>query len=64
MKNDTTKNKEKTQEEILEKADETKREFIKKFGKYAASAPLMGIILMTPETSRAQGTSNSDLGPG
>ena len=59
MKNDTTKNKEKTQEEILEKADETKREFIKKFGKYAASAPIMGIVLMTPETSQAQIASDS-----
>ena len=63
MKNDTTKNIEKTQKDILKVADETKREFIKKFGKYAASAPIMGIILMTPETSQAQITSNSDNGP-
>ena len=34
-------------------ADETKREFMKKFGKYAASAPLAGFILMTPSSSQA-----------
>jgi len=62
MKNDTTKNKEKTQEEILEIADETKREFIKKFGRYASSAPLMGVVLMTMGTSKAH--AGSDSGPG
>ena len=48
-------------EEITEIADETKREFIKKFGKYAASAPLAGIVLMTVGTSKAH--ADSDTGP-
>jgi hypothetical protein len=56
--------KEITKEEIIEVADESKREFIKKFGKYASSAPLMGVILMTAGTSKAHaGSGNSDVGP-
>jgi len=54
-------NKEKSREEIEEIADKTKREFIKRFGKYAASAPLMGVIVMTAGTSKAQ--AGSDTGP-
>ena len=57
------KKKEKTTEEIVEIADKSKREFIKKFGKYASSAPLMGVILMTAGTSKAHAGSNSDVGP-
>jgi len=56
-------NREKSQKEIQQIADETKREFIKRFGKYAASAPLMGVILMTAGTSKAHAGSNSDEGP-
>ena len=52
---------EKSVEEIEQIADETKREFIKKFGKYASSAPLMGVILMTAGTSKAH--AGSDTGP-
>jgi len=45
-------------EENIEKiADKTKRDFMKKFGSYAASVPLAGFVLMTPETSEAQGWS-------
>ena len=55
------KKKEKTEQEILEIADESKREFIKKFGKYASSAPLMGVVLMTVGTSKAH--AGSDPGP-
>ena len=53
--------KEISQEEIVELADKTKREFIEKFGKYAISAPLAGIILMTAGTSKAH--AGSDTGP-
>jgi len=53
--------KEITKEEIMEIADESKREFIKKFGKYATSAPIMGVILMTTGTSKAH--AGSDAGP-
>ena len=53
--------KELSEEEISKIADETKREFIKKFGKYAATAPLAGIVLMTAGTSKAQAA--SDTGP-
>jgi len=51
----------KTTTDIIKVADETKREFIKKFGKYAASAPLAGIVLMTAGTSKAH--AGSDTGP-
>jgi len=53
--------KEKTAEEIKKEADESKREFIKKFGKYASSAPLAAVILMTVGTSKAH--AGSDTGP-
>jgi len=41
-------------------ADAKKREFIKKFGKYAATAPLAGFALMTATSSKAamSGTGN------
>lgn len=41
------------QENIEKVADETKRDFMKKFGAYAASAPLAGFVLMTAGTSVA-----------
>ena len=47
-------------------ADKKKREFMKKYGKLAASAPVMGFLLMTPGTSKAQiisGTSKDDGAP-
>jgi len=46
--------------------DEKKREFMKKYGKFAASAPVMGFLLMTPGTSKAQiisGTRKDDQAP-
>ena len=51
-------------EEIEQIADATKRDFIKKFGSYAASAPLAGYILMTPNASARSNTSNINPGPG
>jgi hypothetical protein len=45
-------------EEIEKIADTTKRDFIKKFGSYAASAPLAGFVLMTPSASSAHVCSN------
>ena len=51
------KEKESHLDDILENvADKKKREFIKKFGKYAASAPLAGFALMTPSSSLAAGS--------
>ena len=38
---------------IVEVADKQKREFIKRFGKYATSAPVGMFVLMTSGTSRA-----------
>ena len=46
-------------ENIEQIADSTKREFIKKFGGYAASAPLTGFILMAPSSSRAHAASGT-----
>ena len=47
-------------------ADAKKREFIKKFGKYAATAPLAGFALMTKGSSLAAvstgNSNNSDNG--
>jgi len=41
-------------EKNIEKiADKTKRDFMKKFGSYAASVPLASFVLLTPETSEA-----------
>ena len=57
----TTKESEKTKQEIEQIADENKREFIKKFGKYAGTAPLAAILLMTAGTSKAH--AGSDTGP-
>ncbi len=37
-----------------QEVDEAKREFITKFGKYAATAPLGMYLLMTPSASHAQ----------
>jgi len=54
-------NREKSTQEIKQVADEKKREFIKRFGKYAGSAPLMGFLLMTAGTSKAH--AGSDGGP-
>lgn len=51
----------KTEEEIQEVADEQKREFIKKFGKYATSAPVGMFVLMTMGASKAH--AGSDTGP-
>ena len=40
--------------EEMAKVDEAKREFMKKFGKYAATAPLGMYLLMGPGASKAQ----------
>jgi len=53
--------KEKSHEEIEQLADEEKREFIKKFGKYAASAPVGMFVLMSMGSSKAH--AGSDTGP-
>jgi len=45
------------------KVDSTKREFMKKFGTYAATAPVGMYMLMTPSTS-AHATSNQNNGWG
>jgi len=39
--------------EIVQEIDKNKRDFVKKFGTYAASAPLAAIMLMSPSTSQA-----------
>ena len=43
----------KKKDEIEETPDEMKREFIKKFGKLAASAPVGMFMLMGPGASKA-----------
>lgn len=52
---------EKSQEEIEQLGDAQKREFIKKFGRYAASAPAGAFVLMTMGSSKAH--AGSDTGP-
>jgi len=47
-------------EEALTEANERRREFIKKFGTYAATAPLAMYVLMSPTRSAAAA---SDTGP-
>jgi len=51
------KNNKKVQESTQEIADAKKREFIKKFGKYAASAPVAGFAMMTLGSSKAAASS-------
>jgi len=53
--------KEKSHEEIGQLADEQKREFMKKFGKYATSAPVGMFVLMSMGSSKAH--AGSDTGP-
>ncbi len=49
-------------EEIIENvADAKKREFMKKFGKYAASAPVAGFALMTLGSSKAAASGVTDM---
>lgn len=62
MKHEKIETEEQSLTEINEVADKTKREFIKKFGKFAATAPLGMFILMSAGTSRAH--AGSDAGPG
>ena len=57
MNND--KNLPKVEENIKKIADETKRDFMKKFGKFAASVPTAGFVLMTMGTSQLAIASNS-----
>jgi len=45
-----------------EVADEKKREFMKKYGKFAATAPAMGFLLMTMGTSKAHAGSDGTGG--
>jgi len=62
MKNTTTENKlaPGDTEEALAEAGQRRREFITKFGKYAATAPLGMYVLMSPKRSAAAA---SDTGP-
>jgi len=65
QENQKLKNKETEIEVAYDKvADETKREFMKKYGKFAATAPAMGFLLMTLGTSKAHAGSalNQDGG--
>ncbi|WP_353663174.1 hypothetical protein [Hydrogenimonas sp. SS33] len=50
-----------TETEMVEsqEVDETKREFMKKFGKYAATAPVGMYLLMGPGASRAQASGST-----
>lgn len=50
------------------KADELtpqdlRRDFLKRFGKYAASTPAVVFTLMSPSTSKAVGSFNNEGGP-
>ena len=59
--------KQEVEKNIEEIADKTKRDFMKKFGSYAASVPLAGFVLMAPETSLAarwSGMGNGNYGGG
>ena len=47
-------------EELNKIADKTKREFIKKFGKYAVTAPAGMLLLMSAGTSKAHARSDCD----
>ncbi len=49
-----TKEMERVETTGIAEVDEAKREFMKKFGKYAATAPLGMYLLMTPSSSKAQ----------
>lgn len=49
---------EKENSKIENVADEKKREFMKKFGKYASSAPVAGFALMTLGASKAAASGN------
>ncbi len=51
--------KENSIEKIEKKADEQKREFIKKFGKFATSAPVGMFVLMTMGSSKAHAGSDT-----
>jgi len=53
-----------TQIDMEALGDEQKRAFIKKYGKFAASAPAIMFLLMTAGTSKAHAGSatNSDMG--
>ena len=45
--------------EEMAEVDEAKREFMKKFGKYAATAPVGMYLLMSPTASKAQASGSS-----
>ncbi len=47
--------------EVEKIADSTRRDFIKRFGSFAASAPLAGYILLTPSASAASITSSIEV---
>jgi len=49
---------ERSEVDFEEVADEKKREFMKKYGKFAATAPAMGFLLMTLGTSKAHAGSD------
>ena len=67
MQNSKQNIEENIEKNIEEIADKTKRDFMKKFGSYAASVPLAGFVLMTAETSLAarwSGMGNGNYGGG
>lgn len=45
--------------EEMGEVDEAKREFMKKFGKYAATAPVGMYLLMSPSASKAQASGST-----
>ena len=45
--------------EEMAEVDEAKREFMKKFGKYAATAPVGMYLLMSPTASKAQASGST-----
>lgn len=63
MKNEN--NKELENKELYEIADKEKREFIKKFGGFATTAPIGMFLVMSAGTSKAHAGSDthSDVGP-
>lgn len=47
-----------------EKPDEIRRDFLKRFGKYATTAPAVTFALMAPSSSKAIGSGGGEGGGG
>ena len=52
-----------TKEKITQEIDSTKREFMKKFGGYAATAPIGMFMLMSPNASANISSGGSGSSP-